>query len=349
MPNIIDKIKKANLTGRGGASFPTAVKWEMVKKASGNSKYVICNVSEGEPGILKDLYVLKNHLDIAVLGMEAAIDYLSAEKGIIYINPDYLKKFEKKIKEAIKNKPILIFGKDHDAGYIGGEETSAINHIEGHRVEPRLRPPFPPISGLYDSPTLVNNLETFYDVGLIILDKYKNERLVTINGDCLFTGVYSFSEEMSIEEILKKTENYPDFDFFVQVGGDAAGPILNSDQLQCKVCGAASVTVYSLMKHDPIELMGNWINFFVDHSCGQCTPCREGTLRLQELLNAKDRNWKMFADILNNLPDTSFCGLGCAASVAIESYIKNVLLYFPDDKIKLPKSDKEILKEIFLS
>lgn len=347
MINIIQKLKKANLSGRGGAAFPTAVKWEMVKKAQGKSKYVVCNVSEGEPGILKDLYILKNHLDIAVLGMEAAIEYLSAEKGIIYINPDYLKKFEKKIKAAIKNKKIVIFKKDHNAGYIGGEETSAINHIEGHRVEPRLRPPFPPTRGLYDCPTLMNNLETFYDVGLIVLGKYKNERLVTINGDCLWTGVYSFPENVTVEEVLKKTENYPRFTFFVQLGGDAAGPVMNSDQLDYPLLGGASITVYSAIKHDPIELMKKWINFFVHESCGQCTPCREGTLRLREILNEKDRNWKMFADILENLPDTSFCGLGCAASVAVESYIKNVLLCLSDRKTRLPKIDRETLKEVF--
>ncbi|OGF27162.1 hypothetical protein A2331_00210 [Candidatus Falkowbacteria bacterium RIFOXYB2_FULL_34_18] len=345
--NIINKIKKANLTGRGGASFPTALKWEMVKKARGKNKYVICNVSEGEPGIQKDYYILQNYLDTAILGMETAIEYLKAEKAIIYINKAYFKKFEKKLNEVIRGRKIEIFEKEHDSGYIGGEETSAINSIEGCRVEPRLRPPFPPTCGIFNSPTLVNNLETFYDVGLIVKNKYHNKRLVTINGDCLWTGVYAFDEEMTVEDILRKTENYPKFTFFVQIGGDAAGVVLNSNQLDCKVCGGASVTVYSVLKHEPFRLMKEWVDFFVKNSCGQCTPCREGTLRLQEILISKDKNWTIFSDILTNLPETSFCGLGSAASIAVTSYIKNVLLLLPSGKIKIPEADKKMLKEVF--
>ena len=114
---------------------------------------------------------------------------------------------------------------------------------------------------------MINNVETFYAVSLILADKYDHKRFYTINGDCLWTGVYKFDENWTIEKILKTSKNYPDFDFFVQVGGDASGEVLNKNQLDRKVSGSASITVYSLYKHKPLELMKKWINFFVNESC----------------------------------------------------------------------------------
>ena len=160
MQNILQKIKKAELTGRGGGSFPTALKWDMVKKAKGEKKYIICNVSEGEPGVLKDKYILDNHMEDAVEGIKIAIDCLGAKRAYFYINEKYYIAYHHRLRKIIKDAPITIFKKDHSAGYIGGEETSAINHIEGSKVEPRLRPPFPTTSGLWGFPTLINNLET---------------------------------------------------------------------------------------------------------------------------------------------------------------------------------------------
>ncbi len=371
--NIIAKLKKANLKGRGGAGFPTWLKWDMVKKAKGKDKYVVCNLAEGEPGVLKDKYILENYPEKMIDGIMIAIEFLKAREGIIYINPDYYKIFGNKLRKIIKDRPIKLFRKPREAGYIGGEETSVLNAIEGKRIEPRLRPPFPPEKGLWGCPTLVNNTETFYDVSLIACGKYKNKRFYTISGDCLWDGVYEFSEDWTIEKILKESGNYPDFEFFVQVGGDASGEVLNSRQLKRKATGAASITIYSITKHNPLDLLNKWINFFVNQSCGQCTPCREGVYRLRELINSLDKNYfhydlssskklnfprssastphnsaildvegdfkyysvvnKMFPeeifalieDLLNNLRETAFCGLGGAVPIPIQSYIDNVL------------------------
>ncbi len=332
MKNILQKIKKSELTGRGGGSFPTALKWQMVEKAKGEKKYIICNVSEGEPGVLKDRYILENHMEEAVEGIKLAIDYLGAERAYFYINPKYYIEYHHKLRKVIQDNPITIFKKDHSAGYIGGEETSAINHIEGGRVEPRLRPPFPTTNGLWDYPTLINNLETFYNVALVAGDEYKKKRFFTVNGDCLNRGVFEFDESTSIVKVLKETNNYPDFDFFVQVGGDASGEVLNNTQLGRRATGSASITVYSKSKHEPIILMRKWAKFFRNESCGQCTPCREGTLRLVNVLNAKTIDWEMCGDVMDNLYETSFCGLGIAAPIAIKSYAKNVLAKMPKDK-----------------
>ena len=347
MKNILTKIEQANLIGRGGACFPTALKWSMVKKARGDKKYVLCNASEGEPGIKKDYHILTKHPGRVIDGMSIAIDFLKAEKGFIYINPSYYKRVGLKLKRLTRKHPITLFKKDHKAGYIGGEETSAINHIEGKRIEPRLRPPYPPTHGLWGHPTLVNNVETFYAVSLIAAGEYKNERFYTINGDCLETGIHSLPEHWTIEKILKETGNYPDFDFFVQVGGDGSGEVLNSSQLRRSASGGASITVYSMLKYDPFDLIKNWVNFFKVESCGQCTPCREGTYRLKEILNYHKPDWKLFSRLLDNLSDTSFCGLGCAVHIPIRSFVKNVLPKMPDKNIKLPKGDKKFICDCF--
>lgn len=342
---IVEKIKKVNLLGRGGAAFPVATKWEMVKNATGVKKFVVCNASEGEPGIKKDEYVFTHHMDRLVDGIKIAMHYLAANRGYIYINQDYYKRFNLRLREIIGDYPIEIFMKPHSAGYVGGVETTALNVIEGKRAEPRLRPPFPTTNGLWDCPTLINNVETFYAVSLIDDGAYKNKRFYTINGDCLWHGVYEYSEEWSIEQILKETKNYPNFPFFVQVGGDASGEVLNQSQLDARVSGAGSITVFSLDKHKPMDIMRNWISFFARESCGQCTPCREGTYRLREIFESPKINWSVVDDILCALSDSSLCGLGGAVPVPCRSYIKNVLSLMIENKNPLAKGiDPEICK-----
>jgi len=358
--NIINKIKKAGLVGRGGACFPVADKWEMVKKAKGDKKYVVCNASEGEPGVKKDGYILEHFAERLIGGIKIAIDFLGAKKGYIYINHKYYKKFNKSFKkiiisppfssskgEGVNGLPIEFFIKPIDSGYIGGEETSILNAIEGKRVEPRLRPPFPPTNGLWDCPTLINNVETFYDVSLVDKGEFRNKRFYTLGGDCLHEGVYELSDNYTIEKILKETGNWPKFPFFVQVGGDASGEVLGEKQLKQQVSGAGSITVYSIIKHKPKDLIKNWLDFFLNETCGQCTPCREGIYRLLEIIQSPDPDWKLFSDLLNNLEETSFCGLGCVAPIPIRSYIQNVLSKLPENEINLGKSGKKVICECF--
>jgi NADH:ubiquinone oxidoreductase subunit F (NADH-binding) len=344
---IVQKLKKANLTGRGGPCFPTGQKWEMVKKAKGEHKYVVCNASEGEPGICKDYYIFEHYTERLIDGMEIAMEYLDAHKGYIYLNPDYYKKFARKLTDFTDGKPIEIVRKPDTAGYIGGEETSMLNALEGGKIEPRLKPPFPPQEGLWHQPTLVNNVETFYDVSLVAHNEYEAKRFFTINGDCLWTGVYHLPENMTIEKVLKETDNYPDFDFFAQVGGDASGEVLNSLQLKRPAGGGASITVYSSLKHHPLELIRKWVDFFASQSCGQCTPCREGMFRLKQLVAEDDPDWRTVADIFEVLSDTSFCGLGCAAPVAVTSYVKNVLEKSGSRYIDLPDTKRKAICDCF--
>ncbi len=323
--NIIQKLKKANLIGRGGASFPVWKKWEAVKNAKSDKKYIVCNASEGEPGVFKDGFIFKTHPERVVDGITIAMEFLEANQAYIYINEAYYEKYARILKKLINGKNIQIFKKPHRAGYIGGEETALLNNIEGGHAEPRLKPPYPTTEGLWGMPTLINNVETFYEVSLVNSGLYKETRFYTVSGDCIHHGVYELSREKTIEEVLRLTKNYPDFDFFVQVGGDGAGEVFNSKQLNQKVGGAGSITIYSKAKHEPIDLIKNWVVFFRDESCGQCTPCREGTYLLKEILNKKEKGWKTFFDLLENLDNTSLCALGRSVSVPINSYLENVL------------------------
>lgn len=362
MASILEKIAKANLVGCGGGCFSTARKWQMVKEAQGKtkSKYVVMNASEGEPNVMKDGYLFAKQPEHVIRGLKLAIDFLSeggfCVKGFIYLNEGYYKKYGSRLKKAIKKvfaaanekeAPVEFYIKPHNAGYIGGEETALLNAIEGKRVIPRLRPPYPTTNGLWDCPTLVNNVETLYNVSLIEAGEYRGERLFSINGDCLKPGVYSFPGSWNIEKVLKASKNYPLYKFFVQVGGGASGEVFNQNQLKIPARGAMSLTLYRLDKHDPLRLIRKWVNFFVSESCGQCTPCREGNYRLLKILDSPEPDWPLFSELLDNLDQTSFCGLGCVVPVPIESYVKNVLSGRDGSVIKLESSKRRIICECF--
>ncbi len=352
--DILTKIKQAGLVGRGGGCFPVAIKWDMVNKASGDKKYVICNAAEGEPGVEKDGYIIEHWPDKVINGMEIAIDFFHATGAYLYLNQQYFKKYGKKLTAAIGQAPIKIFIKPFTAGYIGGEESSVLNAIEGHRqggastrVEPRLRPPFPATNGLYGYPTLINNVETFYNVSLVASGEYKNERFYTISGDCPKSGVYQLTDNFTIARVLKETGNYPKFNFFVQVGGDASGELLNQTQIKRPVSGAGSITVYSMEKSGFKKLIKSWLEFFVAESCGQCTPCREGIYRLKEIIIADKIDWDLFRELLDNLAETAFCGLGCAVPIPILSFARNVLPRLADKKIEIKGANKKTICECF--
>lgn len=329
MANILSKIKKEKLVGKGGASFPVHLKWEDVIKTKADRKFVICNASEGEPGVNKDDYIFEHFPEKVIEGIEITMEAVGAEKGYIFINEDYYKKYHQRLKSFI-NKDIELFRKPHTGGYIAGEESSLINSIEGKRIEPRKKPPYPCTNGLWAYPTVVNNVETFYDISLVNSGDYKKTRFYTISGDCTWPGVFEFGDEMTIGDILFETKNYPKFDFFVQVGGAASGEVLNSKQLDRKVGGSSSITIYSSQKNKPIDVIRNWLTFFMNESCGQCTPCREGTYRLREIINNTEPNWHMFFEILKDLPETSFCPLGASVPIPIISYFENVLVNNPE-------------------
>lgn len=326
---LIQKIKKNNLIGRGGAGFPVGVKWESVQKSKGQLKYVICNASEGELGVFKDLYILEHFPEDVLRGMVLSMDYLGTKAGYFNLNQKYFQKIRKKFLPLLsryekKGYRFTIF-QEHPS-YIGGEETALLNAIEGRRVEPRLKPPFPGESGLFGKPTLIHNVETLFNISRTAEDRFEPKRFYCLSGKISKPGVYHLPDSWTIGQILKETGNLPSFPFFVQIGGGASGVVLNERQTRTeKMTGAGSLQVYP-MSIKPIKMLRLWFKFYAHESCGKCTPCREGSYQLWKLVkNAKTIPWKKIMEIVEIMGKTSFCALGKSIAIPVKSYRKNVL------------------------
>ena len=324
--NIIEKLKKSELLGRSGSCFPTGLKWEMVKKAQAEKKYIICNGSEGEPDTFKDGFILKNYPDQVIEGIKIALQTLDNSSAYIYLRKDYYQKLKKRLEKLTKNLPLIFLKKPN--GYLAGEETSILEFIEGKKPEPRIKPPFPTQSGLWGYPTLVNNVETFYFVAKIAQNKYQKSRFYSISGDIKNKGVFQLPENYSIAQILKETENWPHFDFFLQVGGGAVGEILLAKELNQPIKGLASIIVFNRKKTNLFSLMKKWANFFFQANCDKCVPCREGVYRIAEILKKDEINQddkETLEDIFFVLEKTSFCPLGKSIAVPFQSLMNKLL------------------------
>lgn len=329
MKDIIKKIEEANLIGRGGAGFPTAKKWKMVKEAKGNRKYVVSNASEGELGLHKDLFILKNYPGMVFKGMKIAMDYLGTKEAYFNFNRKYYMLTKLKIKRLIRRYKKLGYNfhvyEEHPS-YIGGEETALLNAIEGKRVQPRIKPPYPVSHGLFGEPTIVNNIETFFNVAQVVEGTYEYKRFYCLNGPIRQPGVYHMPEDLNLDDILDQTGNWPDYKFFVQTGGSSSGPVFHYNQLaDTKMTGAGSLEVYPA-KTTPKELLTKWFKFYAEESCGKCTPCREGSYQLYELIKQPGEiRWKEILEIVDAMEYTSFCGLGYSIGTPVKTYMRNVL------------------------
>jgi len=319
---IIEKLKKANLKGRGGAGFPTGLKWEMVKKSRAKRKYIICNGSEGEPNVFKDGFILKNYPEEIIDGIKIALEVINDSSAYIYLRKDYYQKFKNKLKKIIGRSPIILF--KETGGYLCGEETTLLESIEGKKEEPRAKPPYPSEAGLWGYPTLINNVETFYYVAQIAKNNYQETRFYSLSGDVKNKGVYELPVKWTIKQILKKTNNFPRFNFFVQSGGGAAGEILTDKEINRPVKGTGAIIVYNLKKTKPVQLMKKWINFFLKENCGKCLPCREGVYRINEILNKNKIDKKLLEDLLFVLKETSFCPLGKSIATPFRDLINKI-------------------------
>ncbi len=331
--HFIQKLKDSRLTGRGGAGFPTWKKWQCVAEQKAEKKYVICNCAEGDPNTKKDGYLLEHNPQNIVDGVKLAIKVLDADKAYIYLRRDYYQKYPPILKKLIGDAPINFFEKP--CGYLCGEETVLLNAIEKQiapnqtlekPLEPRRKPPYPPESGLFGQPTLINNCETFYHIANIAKDNYKKTRFFTLSGDCANPGVYELAENYTVKQILKETKNLPEFDFFVQAGAGICGEILLADELDKQPGCLGSIKVFDKEKTDPYDLLNKWANFFMAENCDKCTPCREGVFRIAEIVADN----KLDKDTLNNIfyvmEETSFCALGKAAVTPFRSLIEKLKL-----------------------
>lgn len=327
---LIEQLKQSGLLGRSGSNFPVWKKWEAVKQATSAKKFVICNASEGEPEVFKDAFILENYLSEVIDGIKIAINEVGASTAYIYLNKNFYLKYKNKLFGLIENSPIELFEKPN--GYLAGEETAILSAIEGRRVEPRIKPPYPTEKGLWGKPTLINNVETFYWVSKIAKVEYQNKRFYCVSGDPSAgsgqvpnKGVFELPESYSIEQILKETKNYPNFPFFLQVGGGVIGEILLDSELDKPIKGLASIIIFDKEKTNPMDLMKKWAEFLIQENCDQCAPCREGLYRIKESLQQPELNKKRLQEIFAVLEKTSLCPFGRTAYLPFKTTLEKLL------------------------
>jgi len=329
--DLLAKIEKAGLVGRGGASFPVHLKWQRIKSLSNPKKYVVCNASEGEPGVKKDFHVLKNFATEVFKGMLLTMDFLGSKEAYLNINQNYYRELKEKIDSLVsicQKKGYLINIFEEEPSYIGGETGALLNAIEGKKTEPRSSSPSPSITGIFGCPTLVHNVETFYDVARVADGTFKSTRFSTLLG-VKNPGVYEVLNTQKITEILRETNNYPDFAFFVQVGGGASGEVLTVEQAENReLIGCGSIEVFSI-ETKPQEFLSKLFSFYAKESCGKCTPCREGSWQLKKIITELEQNneipWNKISPIIQAMDKSSFCDLGRSIVLPVRSYAKNIL------------------------
>jgi len=323
---IIKALKESGLTGLGGAGFPTWQKWQMVKESPDQKRFLICNLSEGEPGVFKDEYIINHHLKELIAGIETAADVIKALRSYIFLNDKY-KKYLKKIQHAAKGKKIEIF---IDTGrYLCGEETTLLQVMEDKIRQPRMKPPFPTSHGLFGYPTLINNAETLYRAHLVAQGSYEPKRFYCLSGDYVGRRVVEANIDAKIKDIIGR-ERIVEKIKFVRISGPS-GYFLPPEKLDQSVVGTGAIQVYGKDRRI-LETLINSIIFLKSESCGKCTPCREGTYRIAEKINDllssaslwdKKETLETISEIATAAEGSSFCALGKSVASPVLSAIEN--------------------------
>lgn len=354
--DLVNDLIGSGLKGRGGAGFPTGLKWKLTSEAKGNEKYVICNADEGEPGTFKDREILTQVPHKVLTGMAACGRIIGAKKGFIYLRGEYnflkphlnehIEKFHEMLDKLGSDFRIEIFS--GSGAYICGEESSLMESMEGKRGEPRNKPPFPTESGYLGKPTVINNVETlahawtifkygpkkFQDLGV---QDSRGSKLFSVSGDTPIAGIYELELGMSLQDFV---DDFGDDDCkAVQVGG-ASGFCVPRKKFretaigyQGKLTGISLPTGGSMMlfnsSRSMYNLLKNYLEFFEEESCGQCTPCRVGCQQLLKGIEAVKRGEKPqhYLDKLLRLTDTmkmtAKCGLGQSVANSFSSIVEN--------------------------
>ncbi len=319
--SVIKKLKKTNLRGRSGSGFPVWQKWQAVKKAKSEKKYAVCNAAEGEPGSKKDGLILEKYPQEAVSGLKLAMEEAGATKGFIYLKKSYYKKFGANLRKLIAEYPISLIEKP--GGYLAGEEGVLCNAIEGKPLFPRAKPPYPTEQGIWNRPTLVNNIETLLMAWRIYTNSYEGERFFTIGGEAKKPGVFVFPQSADIADILERGKNYPDFDFFVQAGGGAMGEILLPKEIEKPLKGCGVIIIHK--RRNARKFILDLLEFFMEENCDKCVPCREGILRIYNMVKKEKINKKILENITFSLKNSSFCAFGECSALPIKTAIEKLL------------------------
>lgn len=367
---VIEEIKASGLRGRGGAGFPTGLKWSFAAKAPGDKKYVICNADEGDPGAFMDRSILEGDPHSVLEGMLIGAYAIGADEGYIYVRAEYplaVRRLKIALEQAremgLMGKNILgtdfsfdLHIKEGAGAFVCGEETALMASIEGRRGMPRPRPPFPAVSGLWGKPTNINNVETWANVPNIIrkgadwyasigTEKSKGTKVFALTGKVKNTGLVEVPMGISMREIIFQIGGgiLGDKKFkAVQIGGPSGG-CLPEDKLDLSVdyesltSAGAIMGSGGLVVMDESTCMVDVAKFFLDftraESCGKCTPCREGTQRMREMLqNFCDgkgtlEDLEKLEILAQTIKDTALCGLGQTAP----NPVLTTLRYFRDE------------------
>jgi len=353
---VIRDIKTARLRGRGGAGFPTGMKWDFTRQAPGDQKYVLCNADEGEPGTFKDRVLLTERPDLVFEGMTIAGYAIGADTGILYLRAEYayLRAFLEDLLAGRRNAGLLgknVCGKDGfdfdirvqmGAGaYICGEETALISSCEGLRGDPKNRPPFPAQKGYESCPTTVNNVETLCCVTRILENSpgwfaqmgsqgSPGTKLLSISGDCAKPGVYEVPFGIKLSDVL--TMCGAEDAKAVQISGPS-GQMLAPADFGRTICYDDIATGGSMMvfgqKRDILKPVKKFMEFFIEESCGYCTPCRVGNVLLLERLEkimaglGEPEDIEYLETLGQSIKTASRCGLGQTSPNPILTSIKS--------------------------
>ena len=349
---IIREVKASGLQGRGGAGFNCGLKWELARKAGGEEKFLIVNADEGEVGTFKDRFLLQNDPFTLIEGLAIACRAIGARIAYIYLRAEYhyltanLIKALDQAKERGFLESLDCRIVEGAGAYICGEESALMDSIEGLRGEARYRPPFPPEKGLWQRPTIINNVETLMNVPRIILngsnwfneigtEKSKGTKLFSVSGDVEKPGVYEMVMGSSLKELVLDLAGASKVKL-AQVGG-ASGGIIPADYLDTPlsyetVLGSGAVTVFNQTR-DVLDLVYRSMEFLSEESCGKCAPCREGTEAMMEILSrlirgeGRESDLGALQDLSRAMADSALCGLGQAAPTPVMDSLK----YFRED------------------
>ncbi|PXY41728.1 NADH-quinone oxidoreductase subunit F [Flavobacterium cheongpyeongense] len=376
---VVEEVKKSGIRGRGGAGFPAGMKWSFIDKKSGKPRHLVCNADESEPGTFKDRYLMEFIPHLLIEGMITSSFALGANLSYIYIRGEYMwvfKILEKAINEARAagwlGKNILGTGYDLDlyvhcgaGAYICGEETALIESLEGKRGNPRIKPPFPAVSGLWANPTVVNNVETIAAVPWIInnsgdeyakigIGRSTGTKLISASGHIKNPGVYEIELGLSVEEFMNSDEylggmssNRP---LKALVPGGSSVPILPAELIFKTANGEDRLMSYESLSDGGFatgSMLGsggfivyndtscivrntwNFARFYHHESCGQCTPCREGTGWLEKILHrienghGREEDIELLWSIQSKIEGNTICPLGDAASWPVAAAIRH--------------------------
>ena len=364
---VIEEVKTSGLRGRGGAGFPTGLKWSFMPRAAPMQKYVICNSDESEPGTCKDRDILRFNPHALIEGIAIAGYAMGATIGYNYIRGEFMdepyRRIENAIEEACREgylgKNILNSGVDFDlynhlgaGAYICGEETALLESLEGKKGLPRFKPPFPASHGLYGKPTTINNTETFASVPMIITNGGKwfaelgkpnsgGTKLFSVSGHVNRPGNFEVRLGISFAELLEMAGGMREGRALKAViPGGSSVPVLpgevmmevNMDYDSIQKAGSMLGSGAVIVMDDTtcmVRLLQRISRFYYSESCGQCTPCREGTGWLYRVLtrieNGQGRHGEldMLIDVANKIEGRTICALGDAAAWPVQSFIKH--------------------------